>query len=201
MELTNGRGYQVRRASPGDITELVRMQVALQESMDKIGSKLLRLNHQNIDKLRAHYQQQIEDPQAQVMIAVQSESARTIGMGAGKIWLHADCLPPRSGELIDIWVDPDHRRRGLSERIIAPLLRFFRAHGIDFLAVNYVEGNPLAQALWKKLGFEPVVVTAATDRTHAETALGTTARRVIPVAYESTLAGANARHEGFATSG
>lgn len=96
------------------------MQMALQESMEKIGSKLLRLNHQNVDKLRAYYQQQIEDPQAQVTIAVQSESARTIGMGAGKIWLHADCLPPRSGELIDIWVDPEHRRRGLSERIIPP---------------------------------------------------------------------------------
>jgi len=177
------------------------MQMALQESMEKIGSKLLRLNHQNVDKLRAYYQQQIEDPQAQVTIAVQSESARTIGMGAGKIWLHADCLPPRSGELIDIWVDPEHRRRGLSERMILPLLRFFRAHGIGFLAVNYVEGNPVAEALWRKLGFEPVVVTAATGRTRAETALGISTRRIIAVAYESTLAGAHASHTGLGASG
>lgn len=177
------------------------MQMALQESMERIGSRLLRLNHRNVDKLQAYYQQQIEDPQAQVMIAVQSESSRTVGMGAAKIWLHADYLPPRSGELIDIWVDPDHRRCGLSTRIIAPLLRFFRARGIDFMTVNYVEGNPLAQALWRKLGFEPVVVTAATDRTHAETALGISTRRIIPVAYQSTLASAPTPYTGMAASG
>jgi ribosomal protein S18 acetylase RimI-like enzyme len=194
--------YQVRRAGPGDIGELVRMQLALQESMAQTGSKLLQLNCENADKLRAYYQEQTEHMHTRVMVAVQIDPARTVGMGTGRVWLHADYLPPRSGELIDIWVDPEHRRRGLAQRVIAPLLRFFRAHNVEFLAVNYVKGNALAGALWKKLGFEPVVVTAATDRTQAETALGMMAgRRIIPIAYESPLANKSASYAGVSASG
>jgi ribosomal protein S18 acetylase RimI-like enzyme len=121
-------------------------------------------------------------------------------MGAGKIWIHADYLPPRSGEFIDIWVDPEHRRRGLAGRMIASLLRFFQTHGIEFLAVNYVEGNALAEALWRKLEFKPVVVTAATDRARVEAAMGISTRRIIPIAYRSTLASKRATYAGLATS-
>jgi hypothetical protein len=63
-----------------------------------------------------------------------------------------------------------------------------------------VQGNSLATTLWKKLGFEPVVVTAATHRGQAEIALGTAAVRIIPVAYESTSAGKNALHASVSTS-
>jgi len=64
------------------------------------------------DKVRIYYREQLEEPHAPVMVAMQDETARLVGMGAAKAWLHADYLPPRSGELIDIWVDPEYRRKG-----------------------------------------------------------------------------------------
>jgi hypothetical protein len=67
--------------------------------------------------------------------------------------------------------------------------------------VNYVHSNPLAKPWLRKLGFEPVVVTAATGRTQAEDALGMAARNIIPVIYESTGPDKDVSYAGVSTSG
>jgi ribosomal protein S18 acetylase RimI-like enzyme len=191
MESVDSTRYEIRRATVTDIPELIRMQMALQRDMDRIRDNLLRPNRTNIANLREYYCTRIRDEQTELLIALAAESSRAVGMGAGKIWLHADYLPPKSGELIDLWVDPEHRRQNVARRIIAQLLRFFRANGVDFLVVSYVEGNPLGENLWKRLRFEPVLVTAAADRKNVEGMLGVPGRQVAPLAYRSSLAGSN----------
>ena len=52
---------------------------------------------------------------------------------------------------------------------------------IDLLAVNYVQDNPLAEILWKRFGFQPVLMTAIAERREIETVLGVGSRRIVPV--------------------
>ncbi len=189
MESIETSGYEIRQATLEDIPELIRMQVALQKDMDSIRENLLRPGQTNVAALREYYSARIRDEQTQMLVALPTESSRAVGMGAGKIWLHADYLPPRSGELIDLWIDPEHRRKNLARRIIAHLLRFFRLNRVDFLVVSYVEGNGIGESLWKRLQFEPVLVTATADRKDVEERLRMPIRRVAPLAYHTTLAG------------
>lgn len=189
MESIESSRYEIRQATLEDIPELIRMQVALQKDMDGIRENLLRPGQTNVAALREYYSARIRDEQTQMLVALPTESSRAVGMGAGKIWLHADYLPPRSGELIDIWIDPEHRRKNLARRIIAHLLRFFRLNRVDFLVVSYVEGNGIGESLWKQLRFEPVLVTATADRKEVEESLQMPVRRVAPLAYHTTLAG------------
>jgi len=189
MESIESSRYEIRQATLEDIPELIRMQVALQKDMDGIRENLLRPGQTNVAALREYYSARIRDEQTQMLVALPTESSRAVGMGAGKIWLHADYLPPRSGELIDIWIDPEHRRKNLARRIIAHLLRFFRLNRVDFLVVSYVEGNGIGESLWKRLRFEPVLVTATADRKEVEESLQMPVRRVAPLAYHTTLAG------------
>lgn len=188
MESIENPRYEIRQATMEDIPELIRMQVALQKDMDNIRKNLLRPSQTNIAGLREYYCDRIRDEQTQMLVALPTESSRAVGMGAGKIWLHAEYLPPRSGELIDLWIDPEHRRKNLARRIIAHLLRFFRLNRVDFLVVSYVEGNRLGESLWKRLRFEPVLVTATADRKEVEERLQMPTRRVAPLAYRTTLA-------------
>ena len=192
MESTQSTRYEIREAILTDIPDLIRMQMALQRDMDNIRTNLLRPDQANIAGLRDYYRSQIQDEQIRLLIAIAEESSEVVGMGAGKIWLHANCLPSRSGELIDLWIDPRHRKKSLARRIASSLLQFFRINGIDFLVVSYVEGNLVGEALWKRLGFEPVLITAMADRRSAEQALGIPARQAVPLAYRSVLAGRTA---------
>lgn len=189
MKSINGTRYEIRQAILSDIPELIRMQMALQSDMDNVRTNLLRPDRRNIAGLCDYYRHQIQDEQIRLLVALAAESSKVVGMGAGKIWLHANCLPARSGELIDLWIDPEHRQKSLARRIVAQLLQFFRINGIDFLVVSYVEGNLVGESLWKRLGFEPVLITAMTDRKDAEQALGLPEKQAVPLAYRPALAG------------
>jgi ribosomal-protein-alanine N-acetyltransferase len=57
-------------------------------------------------------------------------------------------------ELLNIAVDPDFRRRGVGEALLAELVR--TAKGCIFLEVS--EANPSAEALYRKCGWEAVSV-------------------------------------------
>jgi GNAT superfamily N-acetyltransferase len=181
MDITDGTRYQIRLATQEDIGELIRMQMALQRSMARVGANMLHLRHGSGGRLHEYYQTQIEDELARLFVAQHDSSEDVVGMGSGRIWQHTDYVPDRSGELIDLWVEPEHRRRGLAERFVTRLLKFFRANRIEFLAVNYVQGDPLAEILWKKLRFQPVLMTATAERREIETALGIGSQQIVPM--------------------
>lgn len=174
--------YAVRRANLADMAELLRMQLALQASIDEIAGRMLRVNPASAAKLHDYYETQIHDAHARVLVAETIGRGQVVGMGTGRVWTHADYLPPQSGELIDLWVDPEHRRRGLASRIVSRLLEFFRERRIEFLALNYVLGNGSGERFWKKLGFEHVLVTATADRAEVERSMAIASRQIVPLA-------------------
>lgn len=192
MEQGYSTRHEIREATLADVPELIRMQMALQDDMDDIRRNLLRPDRANTAHLREYYHSRIQDEQTRLLVAMAVDSSRAVGMGAAKIWWHADCLPARSGELIDLWVDPEHRRRRLARRIVSQLLQFFRLNGIDLIVVSYVEGNLVGEGLWRRLGFEPVLATATANRKDIERALGIPVGRAAPLAYRSVLSGRTA---------
>lgn len=188
MEAENTMRYELRLATADDVGELVRMQIALQESTVDVGTYMLRLGRESIIQLHDYYRSQVADEQTRVLVARDGQTTQAVGMGTGRIWMHAGYVPTRSGELIDIWVEPDHRRCGIATRIITRLLQFFHVNRIEFLAVNYVEGNEVAETLWRKLGFSPVLTTATAGRAEVAKAMRTGAGRILPVAYRQAAA-------------
>lgn len=200
MDAADGSTYQIRLASEEDIAELVRMQLALQRSMVRIGTNLLHLHRSSVGRLHEYYQTQIADELTRLLVAQDGVSDDVVGMGTGKIWLHTDYVPARSGEWIDLWVDPGHRRRGLAEQIVMRLLTFFRVNRVEFLAVNYVQANSQADSLWRKLGFKPVLMTATAERREIESALGLGAPRIVPLEAHSATTNRRA-YAGIGLSG
>jgi len=188
MRVGNDMRYEIRPATSGDIGELVKMQTALQQSTLRTGTRMLRLSPYSTARLNEYYRAQVSDDHTHLLVATTSEVDHPVGMGMGKIWVHADYVPPRSGELIDIWVEPSYRRRGLGGRIVRRLLDFFHLRRVEFLAVNYVHGNGSAEALWRKLGFSPVLITATAERSQAMAAIGPAMSHIAPVVCRRSAA-------------
>jgi GNAT superfamily N-acetyltransferase len=95
----------------------------------------------------------LADPsRAQVFVA--REAGRVIAMAA----LHFTISTAEGGKvagLEDCVVHPEHRRKGVGEKLLAYVLEQARAEGVLRVILLTDGDNTRAQALYRKLGFKP----------------------------------------------
>jgi len=76
----------------------------------------------------------------------------------GDIVGYMDIKPELTMErvILDCWVHPEHRRRGLATKLLGCAIRRARELGARVAHVNIMEDNAVAQRLLSRLGFERV---------------------------------------------
>lgn len=104
---------------------------------------------------RANYirqtQKALRDENFQVLVAV--EGRQVIGYVMGYIGQNPPILArPRFGFIADLCVTHSRRRRGVGERLVREICRWFRLRGLDNVQMNVAHNNPLSQAFWRKMG-------------------------------------------------
>jgi ribosomal protein S18 acetylase RimI-like enzyme len=65
-------------------------------------------------------------------------------------------LPRRTGMIYELYVAPEHRRRGIGEAAARRAVEFLRERRVSKIQLEVMDGNEKAAALWKKLGFAKV---------------------------------------------
>ena len=80
--------------------------------------------------------------------------AREDGAGVGMAAVIAEPVPGRV-QLVGMWVDPRHRRRGNAEALISQAVRWSRDHQARELVAWVVERNTAARMLYARVGFRP----------------------------------------------
>jgi GNAT superfamily N-acetyltransferase len=117
------------------------------------------------DILRAHPEHLILEPEAlaegRTYVAI--EDGVVVGFAT---WAEAD----GAVELEDLFVDPDHMRRGLGMALVRQVAEVLRARGVQRLEVT---ANPHAMAFYRAAGFTDCGVT--------ETEFGTAPRMVLEI--------------------
>lgn len=61
----------------------------------------------------------------------------------------------REGEVAEVYVRPDHRGRGLAQRLLRRAVELFRERQVTFAAVWTHANNAAAVRLYRSAGFEP----------------------------------------------
>jgi ribosomal protein S18 acetylase RimI-like enzyme len=56
-------------------------------------------------------------------------------------------------QIADLWVDPEHRRKGAGPRLLVAAERYARRRYGAEITVNVDDGNAVACAFWSSLGF------------------------------------------------
>jgi GNAT superfamily N-acetyltransferase len=80
--------------------------------------------------------------------------AREDGVGVGMTAVIAEPVPGRV-QLVGMWVDPRHRRRGNAEALIGQAVRWSRDHQARELIAWVAENNTAARRLYAHVGFQP----------------------------------------------
>jgi GNAT superfamily N-acetyltransferase len=79
---------------------------------------------------------------------------------AGKFELRPKGQPRRVGHIMQSFVKPGLRGRGVGTALVTALLDWFRKRRVEDVSLRYVVGNRRAEQFWKGLGFRPLIVTA-----------------------------------------
>jgi|SRR6266850_4627612 len=104
------------------------------------------------------------------------------GYIAGKFELRRLGRPRRVGYIMEAFVRPDLRRRGVGVALVARLLEWFENRGAEDVTVSFVVGNRAAESFWSRLGFRPLIIKANAEpvtirRRLARIKRGTSSRR------------------------
>ena len=155
--------FYVRRADKKDIPKLIEMKGKLQQHMERNNKNLWGMSKEFIKNLNPYYEQQIDNPDACLLVACEEGSDEIIGMSLGKIKHHDGLLTGISGRIDDVWVEPSSRRHGICEDMFSYLIDFFKNNHVSHLVLEYAIYNKEAEITWTRLGFRPSLIISTAD--------------------------------------
>ena len=87
-------------------------------------------------------------------ILVAEEDGSIVGYALGIIRENPPTLmPPQYGQIGEVFVEPDSRRRGHARTLVNQLLLWFRRRALTVAQLNLASANQLGRKFWKKQGF------------------------------------------------
>ena len=160
--------FSIQKATLGDIDHVVRMRLSLQQHMRNNNSHLWQMSKKKISSLPTFYRTAINDLNSHLLIVQEDESKSIVGMALGRICLHNEYVPNKSGRIDDVWIETNYRRKGLGTKLVLELLDFFKLNDVVAIILEYTKGNVEAEAIWERFGFEPVLITATANLSKLE---------------------------------
>ena len=150
-------GFSIRPAAPADLAEARALMIRTFEEDFGYGYK--PEYHADVDDLQGVY---LDNPRHALFVAVDDESGAIIATGGVRhndlkpefnpAWLLARYNPPRTAQLVRIYVLREHRRRGLARAMVARTLQFVaEAGGYDVVALHTDPKSPGAERFWRAM--------------------------------------------------
>lgn len=169
--------YALRDATASDLAWLVELVLRMDAHVAGVPRKTLRPTRAGLQDIQRRMRGLIDNPHVRLVVAVDRRKT-IVAMGDLAVWHHPEYWenPERRGRVVgvidDFWVEPRHRRRGLSRRIVAELLEFAAERGVRELSLEYALSNQEAAGIWSQLGFRPTGVSASASLADVQAQLG-----------------------------
>ncbi|HEX8135835.1 MAG TPA: GNAT family N-acetyltransferase [Actinomycetes bacterium] len=139
-------GVEVRRVDAAGWKELREVRLrALADALDAFASTLER---------EAAFPDDVWRQRAQGGPASANFIVREDGVGVGMAAVIPEPDPGRM-QLVGMWVDPQHRHRGIGQALIGEAVRWSREHQARELIAWVAERNTAARMLYARVGFRP----------------------------------------------
>jgi len=148
---------QIRRAVPADRAALGGLWGELMDFHRGLDPNTFALADDALSRWLEWLDMLMADENRVVLVA--AAGADIVGYVHGTV----DERPPvyrqrRHGTICEICVTEGWRRRGVGSRLVAALFDWFRERGLTAVHVGAAACNPVSNAFWRHMGFEPYTV-------------------------------------------
>jgi len=145
------QGVTVRRAEARDMAFVVELWKSMSEELARCDERYALRPDAEIMWAR-WAGQRLRDADSCLLVA---ESG---GEYIGYLLAHADEAQPifaqrRHATITDLYVAPQHRRKGIARRLAEGAIEFFKKRGIQHARMNVLAKNAAARAFAEKMGF------------------------------------------------
>jgi len=150
----------IRRAVSSDVERIVELRLLSQEHSERSNPLVWRITEEGKQLIEQKVETDLADSNVLVLLA--EADGEVIGYVRGEVTSRSDHVPRIVGQISLMYVVKQFRRKGVGRRLMKELCSFFDANKVEDLTVRYIIGNKEAEGFWRKLGFEPMIMTSST---------------------------------------
>jgi len=153
---------RLRVATPNDIGALAPLLVRLKRLNEEF-DPLLKVRDDVLDRARDVLKVEIADPKALLLAAegIGPDQGKIVGVVRGRVRERVFYSPELEGVILDIYLLPVYRRRGVGEYLLSETVARLQAMGAQIVTAEFPTQNQIASQFYAKRGFRPITGTHA----------------------------------------
>jgi len=148
---------RLRPAREADVASIVPLLLRLKRLNEEF-DPLLKVRDDAEPQAREIVRAQIADPKSVVLVAEGSGADRdkVVGFVRAVVRERPFYAPQHEGVIVDIYLLPLYRRRGVGEYLLAEVSAALKAKGAGIVTAEFPAQNEIAVRFYAKRGFRPV---------------------------------------------
>ena len=158
----NPPGIHLRPAHANDIAVLAALLVRLKRLNEEF-DPLLKVRADAEERARDVLRADLANPDALVLVAEGTGADREKVVGVVRALLRERMFyaPEKEGVILDIYLLPLHRRRGVGEYMLRETWETLRSRGAGVITAEFPTQNEIAARFYAKRGFRPITALHA----------------------------------------
>jgi ribosomal protein S18 acetylase RimI-like enzyme len=158
----NPPGIHLRPALPADVPALATLLVRLKRLNEEF-DPLLKVRHDVDERAREVLTADLSNPDALVLAAegTGADREKVVGVVRAHLRQRMFYAPEREGVILDIYLLPLYRRRGVGEYMLKETWELLKARGAGVITAEFPNQNEIAARFYAKRGFRPITALHA----------------------------------------
>lgn len=146
---------KIRRAGEKDLDNIVELVVRLKRLNSEF-DPLLKVADDVEQRVREWLTSCINSKDRLVLVA-ETDEGKVIGVLVSEIRDRLFYEPRREGVIMDFYVMPEFRRRGIGKSMMDEAIKILREMGAHVISAEFPALNQISVAFYKKYGFRPLM--------------------------------------------
>lgn len=150
------------------MSERLRVRLAEERDREQIIELLMRAKRLNEEfdpllKLSDELQQSMIEyvngslKSADSVVLVVEQAGKVVGVLKADIVKRVFYDPPLEGLIKELYILPEHRRKGVGKMLISEALRILKERGVGLITAEFPSQHKFATEFYEKMGFRPIV--------------------------------------------
>ena len=153
---------EIREYMASDRPHIVKCMEELQDYLVNVdGMRFTRRMPEYGEHFTEKLLQEVRDKNGRIYVAENEDNIVAFIAGIVYEWsteVLLECIPLKSGRILELFVDSKHRRRGIGKMLIRKTEEYFRISGCDVFRVEVFEPNTEAYQFYQGLGYQNRII-------------------------------------------
>ncbi len=153
----------IREATINDLPQLLDLVLRLKRLNAEFDPLLKTLPDDELRRVAEEYIKTAIEDRSRYLVLVADADGKIVGVLKADVRNRIFYVPRKEGYIIEFYVMPEYRRRGLGRTMIDEAARLLRERGADVIVAEFPALNQIAVNFYSKADFRPLLYIYARE--------------------------------------